>query len=120
MRKLISLLAIVIVSCHTRNKNDLIGKWQLIKKSNDHAVIFEFNPQRDTKKYIYWFKDDSTLITQDDDGGNRQLNKYKMSIGKITLFDSLNLNTFYFKLADNKLSMKSIFSPFSLELKRMN
>ena len=120
MRKLILLLSIVIVSCHPKNKNELIGKWQLVKKSNDHAVVFEFNPQRDTKKYVYWFKDDSTLVTEDDDGGNMQLNTYKMSIDKITLFDSSNSNTFYFKLADNTLSLKSIFSPFSLELKKMN
>lgn len=120
MRKLILLLSIITVSCHPKNKNGLIGKWQLVKKSNDHAVVFEFNPKHDAKKYVYWFKDDSTLITQDDDGGNRQLNNYKISIDKITLFDSLYSNTFYFKLADNKLSMKSIFSPFSLELKKMN
>lgn len=120
MRKLIFLLAIVTVSCHPKNKNQLLGKWQLVKKSNEHEVIFEFKPKRDAKKYIYWFKDDSTLITQDDDGGNTQFNRYIMSNDKINLFDSLHSNTFYFKVGDHTLSMKSIYSAFSLELKKMN
>ena len=120
MQKLILLLAIVLVSCRTQNKNQLIGRWQLIKKSNDHQVIFEFNPRIHPKKYIYWFKDDSTLITQDDDGGNMQSNTYQLSKDKITLFDSLHSNAFFFKRTDDKLSMKSIYSPFNLELKKMN
>jgi hypothetical protein len=120
MRKLILFLALVIVSCHHKNKNQLLGKWQLIKKLNDHKVIFEFNPRLNSKKFIYWFKDDSTLITKDDDGKNLQFNKYIMTGDKIILLDSAHSNTFYFKMADKKLSMKSIFSPFSLELKKMD
>lgn len=120
MRKLILLSAIIMLSCHNKNKNQLIGTWQLIKKSNDHTVIFEFNPRTDSKKYIYWFKDDSTLITKDDDGANMQLNRYLLSNDKITLFDSLHSNTFFFKIGGDKLSMKSVYSPFNLELKKIN
>jgi len=120
MRALLLLLAIGTVSCHPKNKNQLTGTWQLIKKSSEHKVIFEFNPRIRSKKYIYWFKDDSTLITKDDDGGNMQLNKYFLSSDKIVLFDSLHSNTFFFKRTDNKLLMKSIYSPFNLELKKLN
>lgn len=111
------LLSVVGLSCHPKNK--LIGTWQLIKKSNEHNVVFEFNPRTDTTKYIYWFKDDSTLITKDDNGSNRKVNKYSVSNDKINLFDSLHANTFYFKLADRRLSLKSIYSPFTLELKKI-
>lgn len=120
MWKLICLLAIVTISCRIKNKNQLLGTWQLIKKSNDHEVIFEFNPRIDSKKFIYWFKDDSTLITKDDDGGNLQLNRYVLNNDKLILFDSLHTNTFFFKKTDNKLSLKSIYSPFNLVLKKLN
>jgi hypothetical protein len=120
MQRLILLLAVVAASCHVKNKNELIGTWQLIKKSNDHEVIFEFNPRMDSKKYIYWFKDDSILITKDDDGGNRQLNKYLLTNDKIIVFDSLHSNAFFFKRTDDKLSMKSIYSPFNLVLKKLD
>lgn len=119
MRKLILLLVIINASCRVKNKNQLIGTWQLIKKSNDHEVIYEFNPKADSKKFIYWFKDDSTLITKDNDGGNLQFNKYLLSTDKIILFDSLHSNTFYLKRTDNKLSLKSIYSPFNLVLKKL-
>lgn len=120
MRKLILLLLIVATSCHQKNKNGLIGKWQLIKKSNDHQVIFQFNPAVDSKKYIYWFKNDSVLITKDDDGGNMNSTTYLLSNGQITFIDGLHSNTFYFKIVNDKLSMKSIYSPFHLELEKMN
>lgn len=120
MRLPFLLLITGVLSCNIQNKNKLIGKWQLIKKSNDHEVIFEYNPGSDLKKYIYWFKNDSTLITQDDDGGNTQLNKYFLSSDKIVLFDSLHANTFFFKMADSKLSLKSIYSPFNLELQKLD
>jgi hypothetical protein len=119
MRRLIFLLLIFTTSCHQKNKNGLIGKWQLIKKSNDHKIIFQFNPAVDSKKYIYWFKNDSTLITKDDDGGNMNSNTYLLSTNQITLIDSFHSNTFYFKITDNKLSMKSVYSPFHLELQKM-
>ena len=118
MQRCIFLLLIIATSCHQKNK--LAGTWQLLKKSNDHQVIFEFDADVNSKKYIYWFKDDSTLITQDDDGGNKQLNRYVLSNDKITLFDSMHANTFFFKIADGKLSLKSIYSPFNMELKRLN
>ena len=120
MRKLALLLMIVTTSCHHQNKNRLIGKWQLLKKSNGDEVVFQFNAGADSKKYIYWFKDDSTLITKDDDGGNMKSNTYLLSTDKITLFDSSHSNTFFFKVADNKLSMKSVYSPFRLELKKVD
>jgi len=102
MRKLI-LILLVTTSCHHQNKNRLIGKWQLIKKSNDHEVIFQFNSDIDSKKYIYWFKNDSILITKDDDGGNMKSNTYLLSNDKITLFDSAHSNTFFFKCSSQDL-----------------
>ena len=120
MRKLFCLLLIVASSCHQKNKNPLIGKWQLIKRSNDHQVIFQFNPGIGLKKYIYWFKNDSTLITKDDDGGNMTSTSYLLSNDQITLIDGLRSNTFYFKITGDKLSMKSIYSSFHLELLKMN
>ena len=91
-----------------------------MKKSNDREIVFEFDPKVDSKKFVYWFKNDSTLITEDDDGGNMKSNIYGLSADKITLFDSSQTNTFYFKIADNKLSLKSIYSQFHLELIKMN
>jgi hypothetical protein len=120
MRKLILLLIIAAISCHSKNKNPLLGRWQLIRKTNDHKVIFEFNPLMRSKKYIYWFKDDSTLITEDDDGGNKKYNSYLLSGDKLTLFDSSTSNVFYYKATDDMLSMKSIYSPFNLQFRKLN
>src|SRR5690348_655701 len=117
MRKLPLLLLLMVSSCHSKH-NPLIGKWQLMKKSNDQQVIFQYNPAVDPKKYIYWFKNDSTLITQDDDGGNLDSNEYNFSGDRITLYDRLHSNTFYVKIGDRRLSLKSVYSPFHLELKR--
>ena len=120
MRKLLLALTIIAISCHSKIKNPLLGKWQLIKKSNDHEVIFQFNPTLNSKKFVYWFENDSTLITQDDDGGNTKHNTFSLSADKITLFDSLHSNIFFYKVVDQKLSLKSLYSPFHLELKKMN
>ena len=120
MRKLILLLVIAATSCHSKNKNQLLGRWQLIKKTNEHKVIFEFNPLVHSKKYIYWFKDDSTLITEDNDGGNRQINSYLLSNDKLTLFDSSRSNVFFYKTSDNMLTMKSVYSPFNLQFRKLN
>jgi len=120
MHRLLHFLLIITVSCGHQHKNQLIGTWQLVKKSNDHKVIFQFDPRIHLKKYIYWFKNDSILITKDDDGGNMQVNAYLLSGDKITLFDSLHSNTFFFKTTGNKLSMKSVFSPLNLELKKLD
>ena len=119
MGKLILLLLPVAISCHHKPSNPLIGKWQLIKKLNDQQVIFGYNPAVDPNKYIYWFKNDSTLITEDDDGGNMNYNSYQFGNDKITLYDSLHSNTFYVKLAGDRLTMKSVYSPFNLELKKI-
>jgi hypothetical protein len=120
MRNLVLLWMILVVSCHPKNKDRLVGTWQLIKKSNDHQVVFEYNPRIHPKKFIYWFKNDSVLITKDDDGGNMQMNRYLSTGDKITFFDSLHTNTFLFKRTGNKLSIKSIYSPFNLELKKLD
>ncbi|MGZ3951830.1 MAG: hypothetical protein ACXVBZ_10560 [Flavisolibacter sp.] len=120
MRRLILSLVITAASCHPKSKNQLIGRWQLIRKMNDHKVIFEFDPLIHRKKYIYWFKDDSTLITEDNDGGNRQYNSYLLSNDKLTLFDSSRSNVFFYKISDDKLSMKSVYSPFNLQFRKLN
>jgi hypothetical protein len=120
MQKLTLLIMVVLFSCNSQNTNGLAGTWQLIRKSNDRKVIFRYDPEVDPKKFIYWFKDDSVLITKDDDGGNMQVNKYTIAVDRIVIRDSFHTNTFFFKIAGGKLSMKSIYSPFNLELKKLN
>ena len=57
-------LLFVFFSCSSGKENPLLGRWHVIKLSQQQYGTYEYNPQVDTSRYYLTFLNDSIFLAE--------------------------------------------------------